>query len=101
MTRLRLPPGLNLVDGIYSVVGRADGGSIGIRDAARLRDCTLDWLALRELLGVEIECARHPGQWWPTRGKQIPVHDVQNWRCPNCAWAFRQAVARTPHRPPF
>lgn len=99
-TRVRLPSGLGLQEGVYDVVGGAIGGqSIGI-EGAGVRD-TLDWNELRGVLGVEIECARHPGQWWPTRGREIPVGDVQYWRCPNCAWSFRQALRNSGHRPPF
>jgi hypothetical protein len=102
MTRVRLPSGLGFVEGIYDVVGgAADGRSIVIRDAAGLRDSTLDWYELREAIGVELECARHRGRWWSTRGKEIPVDGVQSWRCPNCAWAFRQALGRSGNRPPF
>ena len=102
MTRVRLPSGLSLLEGIYEVASRAiDGRSISIQDAAGLRDYTLDWNELREVVGVEIECARHPGQWSTTRGREIPMDDVQNWRCPNCAWAFRQALRNSGNRPPF
>lgn len=99
-TRVRLPSGLGVREGIYDVVGRAiDGRCIGFKGAG-LRD-TLDWSELRGVLGVEIECARHPGQWWPTRGREIPADDVQYWRCPNCAWSFRQALRNSGNRPPF
>ena len=101
-TRLRLPAGLSLLEGIYEVVGGAVGGqSIGIVDAAGGRDHTLDWNELRQVVGVEIECSRHPGRWWPTQAKEIPVDEVQYWRCPNCAWSFRQALRNAGNRPPF
>jgi hypothetical protein len=102
LTRVRLPSGLSVLEGIYEVVGGAiDGRSIGIENTAGLRDYAHDWNELRDVLGVEIECARHPGQWWSTRGREIPVDDVQNWRCPNCAWSFRQALRNSGNRPPF
>jgi hypothetical protein len=102
VTRLRLPSGLSLLAGVYEVVGKAsDGRSIGVKDAAGLRDYTLDWNEVREVLGVEIECVRHPGRWWPTRGAEIPVDEVQSWRCLNCAWAFRQVLRTSGNRPPF
>ena len=99
---MRLPSGLSLLEGIYEVVGGAiDGQRIAIESACGLGGDTLDWNELRGISGVEIECARHPGQWWPTRGREIPVDDVQYWRCPNCAWSFRQALRNTGNRPPF
>lgn len=101
-TRVRLPSGLSLPEGIYGVVGGAiDRQSIGVVDAAGVRDYTLHWNELRQVIGVEIECARHPGQWWPTRGNEIQVNDLQYWRCPNCAWSFRQALRNAGNRPPF
>jgi hypothetical protein len=93
MTRLRLPAGLSLASGVYDVVGEADEARcIGIRDAAGLRVSTPDWDELREVRGVEIECSRHPGQWWSTSGKTIAADTLRDWRCPDCAWAFRRGL---------
>jgi hypothetical protein len=93
MTRLRLPAGLSLVEGVYDVVGEADEARcIGVRDAAGRRVHTSDWDELRNVRGVEIECSRHPGQWWSTSGKNIAANTVQDWRCPDCAWAFRRGL---------
>ena len=87
MTRVRLPAGLGLAEGVYDFAdGRLD---------------MQDWNALREAPGVEIECARHPGQWWPTAGKHIDLGEVRRWRCPDCAWAFRQGLGGRGGTPQF
>ena len=95
MTRLRLPPGLRLAAGIYDVVVgyTMEERYIAVRDAHGLLDYTPDWYELRDGCRVEIECARHPGRWWSTTGKNIAASEVENWRCPDCAWAFRQGFA--------
>ena len=87
MTRLRLPAGLGLVEGIY--------------DFADVQLDTQYWKVLREAVGVEIECDRHPGQWWPTAGKHIDLSEVRSWRCSDCAWAFRQGFNSAGGTPQF
>jgi hypothetical protein len=52
-----------------------------------------EWQELRDVDGVELECERHPGHWWPSAGKDIEAKDIQTWRCPSCAWSFRQGFA--------
>jgi hypothetical protein len=81
MTRVRLSAGLELQEGVYEL------GDSGLRAE--------NWTEIRDLPGVELECGRHPGQWWPTAGKDVVFGDLQNWRCPSCAWAFRQGLAGT------
>jgi|GraSoiStandDraft_4_1057263.scaffolds.fasta_scaffold1493421_2 hypothetical protein len=87
MTRVRLPTGLHVPEGVYD-----DG------DGRLLAE---DWTELRDMPGVELECRSHPDQWWPTAGKAIAFGDLRNWRCPNCAWAFRQGLAGTGGTPRF
>jgi hypothetical protein len=101
MTRVRIPVGLTRTAGVYDIAAAAiDGCCLGTSDAGEI-DLTQDWDELRDGPGVEIECTRHPGRWWPTAGKDIPVDEVQSWRCPNCAWAFRQGLADRGGTPQF
>lgn len=101
MTRVRIPVGLHLVAGVYDIgAASIDGSCLGTSDTDQ-HDFSQDWDEVRELPGVEIECSRHPGQWWPTADKHIPVNEVPNWRCPNCAWAFRQGLAGRGGTPQF
>ncbi len=89
MTRVRLPAGLTLPEGVY--------------DHADERLAAEDWDALRDTPGVELECGRHPGRWWPSAGKMagVAVGDLPSWRCPNCAWAFRQELSGRGGTPQF
>jgi hypothetical protein len=66
-----------------------EGRYISVKDAAGELRYTEDWHELRNISGVAIECSRHPGRWWPTFGKDIAAAEVQDWRCPDCTWAFR------------
>ena len=95
MTRLRLPPGLHLEAGIYDFAdGTVEATFVGLGVGGQL-DYTMDWKQLREVPGVEIECDRHPDQWWSTAGKGIPAEAIRSWRCPDCAWSFRQKLGST------
>jgi len=87
VTRVCVPAGLDLADGVYDV-------SNGELDLER-------WDELREAAGVTIECDRHPGQWWPTAGKDIAAREVRSWRCPSCGWNFRKRVGSTGGTPQF
>ena len=79
MTRVRLPEGVYDTDQL---------------DLER-------WDEIRDVPGVEIECARHPDEWWPTAGKGVAAADLRDWRCPNCAWAFRRKISGTGGTPQF
>jgi hypothetical protein len=98
---VRIPTGLHLTAGVYNISPRSiDGRCLGTSDAGE-HDFAQDWKKLCEVPGVEIECSRHPGLWWPTAGKDIPVNEIPTWRCPNCAWAFRQGLAGQGGTPQF
>jgi hypothetical protein len=87
MTRVRVPAGLDVPAGDHQI----EKDEI---DAAL-------WDELRATPGVEIECARHPGSWWPIARADVPLAELETWRCPSCAWAFRQGLAGRGGTPQF
>jgi hypothetical protein len=101
MTRVRIPVGLTRTAGVYEIAAGAIDGRCLAKSEANEFDLTQEWDELREAPGVEIECTRHPGRWWPTVGKDISLTEAQCWRCPNCAWAFRQGLADRGGTPQF
>ena len=84
LTRIRVPEGLVVEAGDYLV---DDLGSV--------------WDELYGAPGVEIECSRHPGTWWPTSGRDLPLAELRTWRCPKCVWAFRQGLKGSGGTPRF
>jgi hypothetical protein len=101
MTRVRIPAGLHVAAGDYDIGARSTAGRRRGTSEAGQHDFSRDWDELREVPGVEIECSRHPGLWWPTAGKNIRLNEVPTWRCRNCAWAFRQGLAGQGGTPQF
>jgi hypothetical protein len=87
MTRVRVPAGLSVPAGDYEVESDAIDASL--------------WDELRAAPGVEIECSRHPGSWWPISRADVPLAELGTWRCPSCAWAFRQGLAGRGGTPQF
>jgi hypothetical protein len=102
MTRIRVPNGLSVPPAVYRVEADAnDGHWYGATEAGGRVDLTTIWEELRGSPGVEIECSRHPGSWWPTAGKEVPLAGLDTWRCPTCAWAFRQGLEGRGGTPQF
>jgi hypothetical protein len=87
MTRVRVPAGLSVPAGDHEVESGAVDASV--------------WDELRAAPGVEIECSRHPGSWWPISRVDVPLAELGTWRCPSCAWAFRQGLAGRGGTPQF
>jgi hypothetical protein len=71
-----------------------EGRYISVQDAEGELHYTEDWNELRNIRGVAIECSRHPGRWWPTPRQDIAAAEVQDRRCPDGAWAFRQRLGK-------
>jgi hypothetical protein len=87
VTRVRIPPGLPVAEGVY--------------EHTDPRIDAIEWDQLSDTAGVEIECDRHIGQWWPTTGTTISGRDLPSWRCPTCAWSFRDQLAGRGGTPQF
>jgi len=87
MTRISVPPRLAVAAGVYHV---GDGHARG-ENGDRV-DLTPIWDELRESPGLEIECPKHEGTWWPTAGEAVPLSGLESWRCPTCAWTFREGL---------
>ena len=78
-----------------------DGRRLGTTDAGDRIDLAAVWDELLKAPGVEIECSRHPGSWWPLERADVPPAELETWRCPSCAWAFRQGLAGRGGTPQF
>src|SRR5262245_43676760 len=93
VTRISVPPGLPVAAGVYDVDdGALDGGCHATSDAGDRVDLAPIWDELRRASRVEIECPRHPETWWPIAGQDLPLAGLRTWRCPTCAWTFREGL---------
>jgi hypothetical protein len=102
MTRIRVPPGLAVAAGVYRVHGSAiDGSWHATSEVGDRVDLGSVWDDLRDAVGVEINCPKHPDAWWPTVGTDLPLSELSTWRCPACAWAFREGLKGRGGSPQF
>jgi hypothetical protein len=102
VTRISVPSGLAVEAGVYDVdAGALDGNWHATSEAGNRVDLVPIWDELREAVGVEINCPRHPDDWWPTAGRDLPLTELRSWRCPMCAWAFRESLKGRGGTPQF
>jgi hypothetical protein len=97
-TRIRIPAGLTVAAGVYRVDA---GGRSATSDTGAGVDLAPIWVELRATPGVEIACPKHPETWWPTAGQDLPLEALETWRCPACAWAFREGLKGRGGTPQF
>lgn len=102
MTRISVPSGLVVAAGVYDVDAVAlDGNCYATSEAGNRVALAPIWDELRENPGVEIDCPRHQETWWPTAGQDLPLTELSSWRCPMCAWAFREGLKGRGGTPQF
>jgi hypothetical protein len=100
VTRIRVPPGLDVEAGDY-YLEMLDGGCTATRKNGDRVDLASVWDELKGAVGVEIECPRHADRWWPTVDRDLPLAELKTWRCPMCVWAFRQGLKGSGGTPRF
>ena len=87
MTRVRIRAGLAIPEGVY--------------EHADERLAAIDWDQLRGAIGVELECDRHVGRWWPAAATTVTRAQLPDWRCPACARSFRAQLTGRGGTPQF
>ncbi len=92
MIRIRIPTGLAVPAGIYRVGAEAVEARREDSETGGSLDLTSMWDDLRKVPGVEIECPKHSDRWWPTSANDISLAELTSWRCPMCAWEFREGL---------
>ena len=102
MTRISVPSGLDVPAGVYRLDAHAlDGKCHATSETGERIDLAPVWDELRQARGVEIDCPRHTDTWWPTAGRDLPLTELRTWRCPMCAWAFREGLKGRGGSPQF
>lgn len=95
-TRIRIAAGVAVSAGVYRV-----DGVHARNDAGDRVDLAPVWDELRRSPQVAIECPRHPDTWWPVAGLDLPLAGLATWRCPTCAWEFREGLKDRGGTPQF
>ena len=95
-TRIRIPAGRAVAAGVYRV-----NGTLATSDGGDHVDLAPFWDELRKSPQVAIECPRHSDRWWPTAGQEVPLAGLATWRCPTCAWEFREGLKGRGGTPQF